>query len=337
MKKEAFSQQSCAPIFILYLAMLFLLSACHTDEVIEEHAFLMGTMVSVTVAESEKDSQVRLAIKASMQEIQRVEALFSTHLDNSVQAFNQSHVGVWQDLDPEVSVLLAQAVRIMAQSQQAFHPMLGQLKQLWAFQSESKQVPPEASIQILVQAIKKATLEQKGTQWRRSHAALRLDFGAIAKGYAIDRAIKVLRQQGIGNAIVNAGGDIRLIGQRFGRAWRIGIKHPRQANQILGWMALKGDVSLVTSGDYERFFIVGDKRYHHILDARTGYPATKSQSVTVIAKNATLADAWSTALFVLGSNSQGLVTAPTDLDYLIVDRQGKKSMSLGMQKLFHSQ
>lgn len=318
--------------------LMFFLSACHSDELIEERSFLMGTMVSVSVAESEKSSSdVHLAIKASIQEMQRVEGVFSTQLENSVQAFNQSDVNQWQTLDPEVSDLLVQAVRVMNQTHQAFHPMLGQLKEMWNFQPDAHKVPLDTDILQYMQSLQDAHLEQKGTQWRRSDAVIQLDFGAIAKGYAIDRAIETLQNHGIANAVVNAGGDIRLIGQRFERAWRIGIKHPRKADQVLGWMALKGDLSLVTSGDYERFFLIAEKRYHHILDVRTGYPATQSQSVTVIATNATLADAWSTALFVLGFKGLKSVHIPADLDYLIVDQQGKKTMSLGMQKLFHSQ
>jgi len=313
------------------------LSACQKEEVIEEHTFMMGTMVSISVAESLSTVAVRKAIKDSIQEMQRIEMLFSTHTENSIQTFNQAQQGEWVQLDLEVSEVLVRSVRVMQQSQGAFNPMLGKLKQLWAFDTDVMNVPAEEEIQSVTLSLTKGQLIQKGQYWQRSNGALQLDFGAIAKGYAIDRAIDILRKHGIRNAIVNAGGDLRLIGQRFDRAWRIGIKHPRESSQILGWMALKGDVSLVTSGDYERFFVKGGKRYHHILNAKTGYPANVSQSVTVIAKNATLADAWSTALFVLGEKALQNITLPDEIAYLLVDQRGKKHMSPSMKRLFHSQ
>jgi len=316
---------------------LFYLTACHTDKVIEEHAFMMGTMVSVSIAEDISESKIHTAIAASMHEIQRVEGVFSPHQNNSVQAFNQAKVNTWLILDDEVSDILELSLHIMQQSDSAFQPMLGQLKQLWGFDTDNTAVPKKKDIHHLIQRLAQGKLTQKAKYWKRSHEALQLDFGAIAKGYAIDQAVKVLRQHGINNAIVNAGGDIRLIGKRFNRAWRIGIKHPRHTAQVLGWIELEGDVSLVTSGDYERFFQQSEKKYHHILDVKTGFPATQSQSVTVMAKNATLADAWSTALFVLGSHKLQSISLPSQLEYLIVDQEGKRHLSQGMQQVFHTQ
>jgi thiamine biosynthesis lipoprotein len=132
-----------------------------------------------------------------------------------------------------------------------------------------------------------------------------LDLGAIAKGRAVDRALDKLVARGIRNAIIDAGGDLRIIGSRPGKdSWRIGVQHPREPGVLLLTLDLK-DTAIVTSGDYERFFMVDGVRYHHILDPSTGQPARGCQSVTVLAPTATEADACATAAFVLGP-SKGL-------------------------------
>ncbi|HKI61198.1 MAG TPA: FAD:protein FMN transferase, partial [Mariprofundaceae bacterium] len=170
--------------------------------------------------------------------------------------------------------------------------------------------------------------------WIRTDARCMLDFGAIAKGYAIDRGIAILRKHGIQNAIINAGGDIRIIGSHDGKPWRIGLRHPRNKGEVLGTLSLVGDISIVTSGDYERYFDYKGKRYHHILNPQTGFPATASQSATVLAQEATLADAWSTALFVRGESGLPIMS---QLGYaaLTVDRQGRIHMNKAMKDIFN--
>ena len=132
-----------------------------------------------------------------------------------------------------------------------------------------------------------------------------LDLGAIAKGWAVDRAMEKMMARGIRNAIIDAGGDLRVIGARPGKDfWRIGVQHPRDPGALLMTFELK-DTAIVTSGDYERFFMADGVRYHHILDPATGQPARGCQSVTVLAPTAAEADACATAAFVLGP-SKGL-------------------------------
>jgi thiamine biosynthesis lipoprotein len=127
-----------------------------------------------------------------------------------------------------------------------------------------------------------------------------IDLGGIAKGYVVDRAVDVLRQSGITSASVDAGGDIRLIGGKpGGRPWRVGVRHPRERDRIIAVLELL-DSAVVTSGDYERYFMLGGTRYHHLLDPDTGLPAAGLASVTVVAADATTADALSTTVFVMG-------------------------------------
>jgi thiamine biosynthesis lipoprotein len=150
-----------------------------------------------------------------------------------------------------------------------------------------------------------------------------VDLGAIAKGYAIDRALAVLRSFGITSAAINAGGDIGLLGSKQDRPWRIGVQHPRQPGEVLVTIEAR-DRAVVTSGDYERFFERDGRRYHHLFDPHSGYPADRCQSVTVLAPNAMLADALATALFVLGPEAGlALLHDYPGVDALIVAADGR--------------
>jgi thiamine biosynthesis lipoprotein len=130
---------------------------------------------------------------------------------------------------------------------------------------------------------------------------MRIDLGAIAKGYIVDRAVRFLKDRGVTAGLVEAGGDLRLFGKPPHREnWRIGILHPRKPNQSLFGVLDVDSGSVTTSGDYERTFTEDGKRYHHLIDPATGYPADECISVTIIAETAMLADAWATAVFIMG-------------------------------------
>ena len=155
-----------------------------------------------------------------------------------------------------------------------------------------------------------------------------LNFGAIAKGYAVDRAIDVLKTLGIKEALVNAGGEISVIGND----WIVGIQHPREINSIIKKIKLDG-FTVATSGDYEQYFEVDGNRYHHILDPKTGYPSKGLQSVTIINKSNAIADALATAVFVMGKeNGIKLIESLDDTEAMIIDDEGKIFYSSGFEK-----
>jgi thiamine biosynthesis lipoprotein len=167
-------------------------------------------------------------------------------------------------------------------------------------------------------------LDEKAGTVRFLAEGMKIDLGAIGKGYAVDRAAAILESAGIENAIIDAGGDIRLLGSRPGKDfWRIAVRHPREPSRFLLGLDLAG-TAVVTSGDYERFFMVGDIRYHHILDPRTGYPARQCSSVTVVAPYTAGADAYATAAFVLGPE-EGLryLRSLPGVEGIIVDAKGE--------------
>ena len=240
-------------------------------------------------------------------------------------------------LDAALLPLIVEANRLSLASNGLFNPTIGKLIALWGFQGNplpaGTQPEPDAITQWLKQAPTVDDITLEGSLIRSRNPAVAYDLGGFAKGYAIDRVVEHLRERGIDNAIVNAGGDLRAIGKRGTRPWNIGIRHPRNSS-IMASIETRGDTSIFTSGDYERLFEVEGVRYHHILDPRTGYPATGSSAVTVVHHNAAIADAAATALFVAGPAEWKLIAKRMGIDrILLVDRQGVIYMTPAMQAI----
>ena len=163
---------------------------------------------------------------------------------------------------------------------------------------------------------------------------MRISLAAIAKGYAVDRAVAVLRENGLKDFIVFGGGDLFVSGRRGDRPWRVGIQDPRDRSRHFARFEADRDIAIVTTGDYEAFFVVDGERYHHVIDPATGYPARGTVSATVIAPTATLADALATGIFVLGPREgMALIESDRDLEGVIVDDHFSPMVSSGLRNL----
>ncbi|MGH8510970.1 MAG: FAD:protein FMN transferase, partial [Gammaproteobacteria bacterium] len=205
-------------------------------------------------------------------------------------------------VDPLLVPMIDEATRLSRLSGGLFNPAIGALVELWGFTGgEPPRAPPLRNdiMRLVAEQPNMQALVFAGPTLKSTNNALRLDFGAYAKGYAVDRGVEALRALGIKNAILNAGGDLRAYGGRGVRPWHIGIRHPR-APGVFASVEIETDESILTSGDYERFFIYNRKRYHHVIDPRTGYPARKAVCATVIHPSAAIGDATATALLVAG-------------------------------------
>ena len=166
-----------------------------------------------------------------------------------------------------------------------------------------------------------------------THPGVRIDLGGIAKGYAVDQSIAILRKAGIDNALVSAGGDTRVIGERWGRAWKVGIRDPRNRDGVVTMIPLK-DLAISTSGDYERYFEEDGVRYHHILNPGTGQSSSAVHSASIIGSNATATDALSTSIFVMGvEKGLQLIDSLPDTEAVIIDNQGRMHYSAGLDRL----
>ncbi|OSM01375.1 putative ApbE family lipoprotein [Magnetofaba australis IT-1] len=266
-------------------------------------------------------SEHAAAAGAAFREMGRIETLMSSHRDDSASGrLNAAPRGAWHPLDGELGALLERGMAVQQASDAAFHMGLRPLVVLWGFSQEpppSQPPPMEAIAQWrtladghLQAAIQLRKTDAGDTEIRLENAAFGLDLGAIAKGYAIDRAMHKLLDLGVSNALINAGGDIRAVGNKGGAPWRIGVRHPRpqqvhpqvppNPETVVAAVETTTPLSMVTSGDYERFFDYEGRRYHHVLDPHSGAPAAQGwASISVQAANAELADALSTALMNL--------------------------------------
>ena len=240
---------------------------------------------------------------------------------------------------PSLLPLIKRSQELSARSGGLFNPAIGKLIALWGFASDeppSGPPPTEAQIRAILDSKPAMTdLHLDGINIRSDNPAVKLDFGAFAKGYAVDRAIERLREAGIVDAVVNAGGDLRAIGRHGQRPWRIGIRHPR-GEGILASVEVEGDESVFTSGDYERYFDWQGTRYDHIIDPRSGRPAEGLSSVTVFADQADLADAAATALFVAGPKDWLPVARAMGVSgVMLVDDAGNVQMTPGIRERIH--
>jgi thiamine biosynthesis lipoprotein len=176
-------------------------------------------------------------------------------------------------------------------------------------------------------------LKLEGIRLQGSNEQIQLNFGAFAKGYAIEKSIKTLQQFGITDAVINAGGDLKVIGQHGTRPWHVGIRDPRNADGVIASLDVANGESVFTSGDYERNFTYNGQVYHHILDPRTGYPAMQTQSVTVIHTDAGIADAAATALFVAGPDNWHRIAKNMGIKFvMLIGNDGTLYMNPAMQQ-----
>jgi len=223
---------------------------------------------------------------------------------------------------PEVLELYQTAKKVYLDSGGAFDITVGVLTDLWGFSSQTYRVPKPSELRqaLMMVGLEKIT-ERQGELI--IPAGVKLDWGGIAKGWGVDKAFSALQKQGIKSGFINAGGDLRCWGQNpERRAWRIGLKHPRQPG-FLGVLEL-ADTAVATSGDYQRYFEVDGVRYHHIFNPKTGFPAQGKQSVTVIGPEAAICDALATAIFVLDDATPLLRLYP-DYGAIVVNSEGALS------------
>ncbi|MCW8827466.1 MAG: FAD:protein FMN transferase, partial [Gammaproteobacteria bacterium] len=236
---------------------------------------------------------------------------------------------------PSLIPIIKQSSVLSQQSEGLFDPAIGGLLSLWGFQSDGRPngPPPDAeAIARWVQAEPHmADLTLDGDMLSSTNPAVQLDFGAFAKGYAVDLAIARLREAGIDNAIINAGGDLRSIGSKNGKPWRVGVRHP-QGEGVLATIEVSGDESVFTSGNYERYREHEGVRYNHILDPRTGMPVNGVTSVTVLHDNGAVADAAATALVVAGPEAWHRIARQMGIKFvMLVDDAGVVYMNPAMQ------
>ncbi len=326
----------------LLLVAALLLPACSKEPLYQEEGFIFGTRVEVSIY-GEDETRARQAVASIMQEFQRLHNLLHAWKPSALSEINTAFAqGKSIAITPELEAMLRDAAQLSAQSDSLFNPAIGGLVKLWGFHAdEFKPALPDAKqLTALVAAQPQmheiSFLTHNGTTTLSSrNRAVQLDLGGYAKGYALDRAVALLKQQGVHNALINIGGNVMALGTHGSRSWRVGIQHPRKPGPI-ATLELHDGEAIGTSGDYQRYFELNGKRYCHVIDPRSGQPAQGVEAVTVLthgARAGVLSDATSKPLFVAGPAEWLGAAHKMQLDEaLLIDTSGTVHLTAALQK-----
>ena len=298
--------------WVLVVCMVLGLAACGDKKPIVSEAFVFGTRVEVQVAEDVPEARVRAVVAEVLGDFDRMHRTYHAWQPSELTKLNDAlAAGKRMRVSKEMAALLQEAQGFSEASAGLFDPGIGRLIEFWGFHADSyvAQLPDPASIQAWLKAhpsIAQLKIENDETgAWVSStNRQVALDFGGSLKGTALDRAAATLHAAGLNNALINIGGNVMALGTRYGTPWRVAIQAPRYAGP-LAVLELNDGEATGTSGDYQRYFEVDDKRYPHLLDPRTGYPAPGVQSVTIVVDGPAAgvrSDVLTKPLFIAGGN-----------------------------------
>jgi thiamine biosynthesis lipoprotein len=322
----------------MWLLLLWTLAACSPPAPLhQQQAYVFGTLVEVSV-HGVPEAQARQATAAVLARFDELHRTLHAWQPSDLSRLNTALAsGERATVTPELAAMLRDAQALSIQSNDLFNPAIGGLITLWGFHADTPQsrVPDAAAIaEWANKQPRMADLAIENGAVSSANPAVQLDLGGYAKGRALDDAAAILQAHGITNALVNIGGNVIALGAHGDRPWRVGIQHPRQPG-TLATLDLHDGEAIGTSGDYQRFFELDGRRYSHLIDPRSGHPATGMQSVTVLVAGehaGTRSDALSKPLFIdgtahLADNASRLGVA----DYLAVDAAGRIHVSPAMK------
>jgi thiamine biosynthesis lipoprotein len=300
---------------------------------IQESRILMGTQVDVLVRAKDRRAAER-GLRQCFKEMERIQKLMDVHQPESqLSQLNRWAGDFWVAPHRDILYVIQRSLETSRLTEGAFDVTMGPLIALWREARKAGVPPSQDSVRHALGHVGYSFLEvdTRGGRIRFRRKGMSLDLGGIAKGFALDRAAAALREEGIEQALLNAGGDVVALGGKGDRPWTIGIRDPRDPKGLMGTLKVRG-MAVMTSGDYERFFLHQGRRYHHILDPRTGYPARGCISVTVVGPDATRADALATAAFVLGPRrGLALLEMVAGIEGIVVDEEERTFISSGLK------
>ena len=301
----------------------------------------MGTTVEISVPLQDADSSaVKKACAASRAKIRKIDKTLSIFNPASpVSVINNNITKKSYKLGPDLYLLIERCKEYFVLTQGAFDITVEPLVDAWGFGPGKQKAPDSDMIRELLNHVGMSKIEfiDKGDIVHFKDPCVKMDFGGVADGYAVDETVKILKQAGIKSAITNIGGEIYCLGGGYGRQyWSIGIRNPDNKNDVIAVLNMR-DKAVATSGDYENFYINGGKNYTHIVNPGTGLTVkNKLRSVTVLADDCTTADALATAIFVMGEKrGMDLINKLSGIECFLVvkdDDRLKVKMSKGMAK-----
>jgi thiamine biosynthesis lipoprotein len=292
----------------------------------------MDTVVTVTVA-SDSDKKAEAAIEAAFDEIRGLEKKLSFWTEDSEIASINRESGMRPvKVSRETLEIIKDSVYVSEKTGGAFDPTVGPVIRQWDFKKKKR--PTDEALKEAASRVDYRALVIDGDTVFLSRAGMSFDTGGIAKGFAADRAEAVLKRMGIKAGLISVAGDIKAFGLKpDGRPWRVGIRNPRavgEEDDVMATVELK-DMAVSTSGDYERFFMEGRRRYHHLLDPRTGYPAQGFMSVSIVAPRSVMADGFSTGVFVAGPEEGLALLKDLGMEGVFVDSEGDVHVTDGLK------
>jgi len=338
-----FSLRYLTGIIILTLLMTIGAGCIDNNKEIQEYSrenCIMNTLISIRLFAPDAELGQR-ALNEAFAEFSRIEMLTDKYLEK--KQIDPQNSDVYQinknagikpvQVSEDTFIMLEKSAHYSGLSGGAFDITIGPLMDLWGFGSNDYRIPADAEIDSALDLVgyKEIIINREQNTVFLPRKGMKIDLGGIAKGYATDRAVQKLRDLGISFAIINAGGNIYALGsQPDGRPWRIGIQDPRDENTIIALLKVE-DTAVVTSGDYERYFLKDGVRYHHILDPATGFPAEEIISSTILTPYAADADVLSTALFVLGAEKGAeLIKKTPDINGILINYDKNVIISQGL-------
>lgn len=298
-----------AAAYVVAFLALVLLAGCG-EKIHKQQSYVFGTLVEITIY-GEAEDKARRVTDQVLRDFDAMHQTLHAWQPGELEQLNAQIAKasaarpIQARLTPELAAMLTDARQLSARAEGLFNPAIGNLVRLWGFHSDTfePRLPDAAEIERLTTAKPAMTdLRIEGVMLSAGNPVVRLDLGGYAKGYALDQAAATLKRQGVNHALINIGGNILALGSKGDQAWKVGIQHPRRAG-ALATLALHDGEAIGTSGDYQRFFELGGKRYCHLIDPRNGWPADQTRAVTVIARGehaGTLSDVASKPLFIAG-------------------------------------
>lgn len=290
----------------------------------------MGTEISVYLwAEDEAEGEA--ALEAVFSEMDRINALMSTYVETSqISAINREAAVDWVPAGNELYGLLERSLDMSVLTLGAFDMTYDSVGQHYDFRTGERPDAPTVAAELPRIDYRFVELDPRRYRVKFREEGVRINLGGIAKGYAVERGVAVLRQLGIRHARVTAGGDTRLLGDRRGQPWVVGVRDPNDEQRVVVRLPLE-DEAISTSGDYERFFIEDGTRYHHIIEPATGAPADGVRSTTIVGPDAVMTDALSTSVFVMGvDRGLRLIATLPDYEGIVIDSEGQLFYSDGL-------
>jgi thiamine biosynthesis lipoprotein len=294
-----------------------------TLQVYKEEAHLMGNHFELSVV-SENQDWAHDCIKAGINEIQRIEKKLTTFSNDSETAKINEMAGIKAvEVSLETIELIERSIKISQITQGAFDITYGSIdKKLWNFDDKMKALPDKETAKKMVRLInyRNIIIDKKESTVFLKEKGMRIGFGGIGKGYAAEMAKKVMRSMGVTSGIVNASGDLTTWGtQPDGKPWTIGIANPNAAHQVFSYLTLT-DMAVATSGNYEKYIMIGGKKYSHTIHPKTGLPVTGIKSVTIITPNAEVADAMATPVTIMGIEAGlDMINQINSIEAIIID------------------